>query len=135
MTNTTFKQATITSNEKGRHAELIAQTALLANGWQVSEPITPVAYDLTFRKPNSKRTYYAQVKTAFERNEPRYGGKYVIVRGHRSNGDVYTRNEVDYFIAVYNGEVYMFPNREVSEYWIRPEDISLKWTHLRRSLP
>lgn len=130
----TTQDMKMTSNDKGRHAELLAQTALLANGWQVSEPIAPEAYDLSFKRPDSKQTFYGQVKTAFVRDEERYGGKYVIVRGHKSNGDVYTREEVDYFLTVYDGEVYMFPNREVSEYWIRPRDIARKWTLLRRAI-
>src|SRR5690625_1953364 len=112
------------------HAELLAQTALLANGWAVSTPIGDQAYDLSFRRTDSKRTYYGQVKTSFTRNEERYGGKYVVVRGAKNNGDVYSKAEVDYFLAIYDGEVYLFPNAEKSEYWIRPEHINEKWTKL-----
>ena len=117
----------LTSNEKGRHAELLAATALLANGYTVLEPISPQAYDMAIRRADGS-TEYVQVKTVFSRNEERYGGEYLVVRGYRNNGDVYTREEVDYFIAVWQGVVYMFPNREAKEYWVKPEEVDEKWT-------
>jgi len=120
----------LSSNSKGKHAELLAATALLANGWSVLEPISPQAYDLAARNPNSHETIYVQIKTAFLRSEERYGGDYLVVRGSRNNGKVYEKDEVDVFIAVWEGECYLFPNREIKEYWIRPEDIDEKWTKL-----
>lgn len=120
----------LTSNDKGRHAELIAQTALLASGYTVLEPIAPEPFDLAIKRPGDKRTYYVQVKTAFKRNEKRYYGEYIVVRGAKRNGDVYTKDEVDYFVAVWDGKVYMFPNREISEYWVRPSELGVKWAEL-----
>lgn len=116
----------LSTNIKGKHAELLVQTAFMANGYEVSEPISPQPYDLVVRRGNDD-VRLVQVKTAFLRDEKRYGGKYVVVRGHKSNKDVYTRNEVDLFAAVWDGEVYIFPNREVSEYWCRPEELTKKW--------
>lgn len=124
----------LTPIEKGRHSELLAQTALLANGYTVLEPIAPEPFDLAIKRIGDKETFYVQVKSAFTRDEERYGGKYVVVKGAKNNGAVYTKVEVDYFIAIYDGEVYMFPNRERSEYWIRPEHISDKWTKLETGL-
>src|SRR5690625_5173572 len=115
----------LTSNEKGKHAELLVATALLANGYSVLEPISPQPYDLAVRTPEGD-TRYVQVKTAFQRNEERYGGEYVVVRGSRSNGKTYTLDEVDLFAAVWDGNVYLFPNRGKSEYWIRPGDLGEK---------
>lgn len=123
-----------TSNEIGKHAELLAQTALLANGYSVMEPISPQPYDLAARNPLTQETDYYQVKTAFLRDEERYGGKYLVVKGARNNGKVYEKREVDRFIAVWNGECYVFPNREVSEYWIRPSKIDEKWTKMETEL-
>lgn len=121
---------TLTSTERGRHAELLAQTALLANGYTVLEPISPEPFDLAIKRVGTNRTFYVQVKTAFLRDEERYGGQYIVVKGAKSNGDVYTKDEVDYFVAIWQGECYMFPNREISEYWIRPDQIETKWTKL-----
>lgn len=129
----TTKITQLSSNSKGKHAELLAQTALLANGFVVMEPISPQPYDLAIRRADGT-TAYVQVKSAFMRDEERYGGEYIVVRGAKSNGDVYTRDEVDYFVAVWDGEAYLFPNRECSEYWIKPEDLPKKWTHLKREI-
>lgn len=120
----------LTSNEKGRHAELLAQTALLANGYTVMEPIAPEAFDLAFKRIGEAATYYAQVKTAFPRNGERYGGEYIVVRGAKNNGKVYTKEEADYFVAVWDGEVYIFPNREITEYWTKLSEIGEKWQRL-----
>lgn len=120
----------LSSNEKGRHAELIAQMALLANGWSVLEPISPQPYDLAIRHAETHETYYVQVKTAILRNEKRYGGDYLVVKGAKNNGKVYTLDEADYFIAVYEGDCYLFPNREISEYWCKPEHAAIKWSKL-----
>lgn len=122
------------SNEKGRHAELIAQTALLANGYTVMEPIAPEAFDLAIKRPDGGDTSYVQVKTAMLRDEPRYGGKYLVIRGAKNNGARYTRDEVDYFVAIWQGRAYMFPNSEQSEYWVKPDEIGEKWTELSVNL-
>ena len=127
MATTTIE---LSSNIKGRHAELLAQTALLANGYSVLEPISPQPYDLAIRHPETGETSYVQIKTAFLRDEPRYGGEYVVVRGAKNNGQTYTREEVDHFAAVWDGEVYLFPNREISEYWVRPAELGVKWQRL-----
>src|SRR5699024_2788387 len=86
-----------TSNDKGKHAELPAQTALLANCYSVMQPISPQPYDLAARKPQTQETVYFQVKTAFLRDEERYGGEYLVVKGARNNGKVYEIDEVDRF--------------------------------------
>lgn len=124
----------LTPSEKGRHAELIAATALLANGFTVMEPIAPEPFDMAIKRIGEKETKYIQVKTAFLRNEKRYGGEYLVVRGAKNNGKVYTKEEVDFFIAVWDGKAYMFPNRCVSEYWIKPKDLAVKWTELKAGI-
>lgn len=123
-----------TSIERGRHAELLAQTALLSNGMTVLEPISPEPFDLAARVKDNGKTIYVQVKTAFSRDEDRYGGEYVVVRGSKSNGKVYTKKEVDFFVAVWEGTCYMFPNEEKSEYWVRPKDMDCKWTKLSMTI-
>jgi len=129
------KQITpLTSISKGKHAELLAQTALLANGYTVMEPISAEPFDMAIKRIGDKATSFVQVKTAFLRDEERYGGEYIVVRGAKNNGKVYTSQEVDYFVAVWDGDVYLFPNREKSEYWIRPSDLDVKWTKLETGL-
>jgi len=128
------KACAVSSNERGRHSELLAQTALLANGWSVLEPISPQPYDLAIRNPVTSETLYVQVKTAYERDERRYGGTYVIIKGARNNGLVYGKDEVDAFIAVHDNAVYMLPNREKSEYWVRKEQVGELWTRLELDL-
>src|SRR5699024_2659052 len=96
----------------------------------VMEPISPQAGDLAIRHPTTGETSYVQVKTAFSRNEERYGGEYIVVRGAKKSGRVYTREEVDYFIALWDGKAYLLPNGERPEYWIRPKDLATKWAEL-----
>lgn len=124
----------LTSISKGRYSELLAQTALLANGWTIMEPISPEPFDLAIKRIGDKQTFYVQVKTASVRSEERYGGEWVIVKGSKNNGQKYTKEEVDYLVTVHNGEVYMFDNRECSEYWVRPWLIDERWTKLEYAI-
>src|SRR5699024_8651492 len=120
---------TLTSNERGKHSELLAATSLLANGYTVLEPIAPEPLDLATKR-DGEPVKLVQVKTAFLRDEKRYGGEYIVVRGAKSNGKVYGKDEVDYFVAVWQGDCYLFPNREISEYWVRPYELSERWVKL-----
>lgn len=112
---------------KGRHSELLAQTALLANGWSVTEPIAPEPYDLVARAPGSTDWLTIQIKSARVRDD-RNGE--IVCYTRKNNGEVYGLNDCDLFIAVLNGEVYMFTNRNLSEYWVTQKNISEKWTKL-----
>lgn len=119
----------LNNNERGLHSELLAKVALLANGYKVLEPTAPYEpYDLAFRL--GKETLYVQVKSAYSRDEEVYNGKWIIVRGLKNNGNVYTLDEVDYFIFVWNNQCYMFPNRELQEYWFREHELEEKAIHL-----
>jgi len=116
---------------KGRYAELLAQTALLANGWSVAEPIAPEPFDLVARDPANGRWHRIQVKTA-RRRDDRNGE--IVVYAKKSNGAAYTRDDCDLIIGVVDDEVYMFPNREISEYWVHPNTIESRWTKLDTTL-
>ena len=120
------------TSTKGRHAELIAITALLANGWTVMEPTVAEAFDLGITRPGSTKLTRVQIKSV--RSRVRDGNEYVIVTGTKSNGQVYTLEEADYFIGVLDGVAYMFPNAGLTEYWIKPADINEKWTRLDASI-
>lgn len=115
----------LNSNDRGKHSELLAQTALLNNGYKVMEPINPQPYDLAIRDEHGS-TYYVQVKTAYSRDEKRYNGEWIIVRGAKNNGKIYSKKHVDYFITVWENKVYMFENRELKEYWFRRDQLDTK---------
>lgn len=112
---------------KGTHSELLAITALLANGWDVAEPIAPRRFDLVALPPGGKRWVQIQVKTARQRKD-RNGE--IVVYAKKNNGEPYTLDEAEYIIGIYENMVYIFPNRGIGEYWVRPELIDKVWTHL-----
>lgn len=120
------------SNTKGRHAELIAITALLANGYTVMEPTTPDVFDLGITRPGWTEFKRVQVKTA--RHRIKDGAEWIVVTGTRGNGQVYGTDEVDAFIGVHNGVAYMFDCRDISEYWCKPTELSDKWSRLDASI-
>lgn len=117
---------------KGRHSELIAITALLANGWTVMESVTPEAFDIGITRPGMGREFYrVQIKSARRRDDRK---DELVVYTRKNSGGVYTKAEADYIIGVIDGDVYMFPNREIGEYWCRPEDLGTKWTKLETGI-
>ena len=122
--------ADMTTLEKGRHTEITVIGALMSHGWTVLEPVTVEPYDLAIRRRDGGKTYYVQVKTPTFRNEKRYAGEYVVVKGAKNSGQVYSKDEVDYFATVIDGVAYMFDNREIAEYWVKLEDVDKRWTRL-----
>lgn len=122
----------LTTAERGKHSELIAATALMGRGYSVMFPASPAElYDLAFKTSESKRTFYVQVKTGQIRREKRYGNEpYLIVKGTRNDGVVYGKEDIDYFIAIHEGKSYMFPNREITEYWCKLSELATKWERI-----
>ncbi|WP_425388941.1 group I intron-associated PD-(D/E)XK endonuclease [Cytobacillus solani] len=112
---------------KGRHSELLAQTALLANGWSVAEPIAPEPFDLVARAPGTTEWRRIQIKSARVRDDRK---DQVVCNARKNNGKPYEISDCDLFIAVLNGEVFMFENREITEYWVGVDLIDTKWTRL-----
>lgn len=112
---------------KGTHSELLATTALLANGWDVAEPVAPRAFDLVAKPPNETRWVQIQVKTARARTD-RNGE--IVVYAKKNNGQPYTLEEAEYIIGIHGNDVYLFPNRCIGEYWVAEADIKNKWQHL-----
>ena len=128
MTQTTTQSTPhqLSTSSIGRHSELLAMAALIANGWSVSEPTVPEAYDLLAYKDGL--TVRAQVKTIKQRT--RDGIDYYVIRGLKNSGQVYSLADCDGFIGVIGDSVYMTTNREISEYWIRAEEVNDRWTKL-----
>lgn len=115
----------------GRHSELLAATALLANGFEVAQPIAPEVYDLLVRNPATNDYSRVQVKTARVR-EDRDGA--IVVYARKGNGEAYTPDDCDMIVGVNGGDVYIFPCRGISEYWSNPNSASDKWTLLPTAL-
>lgn len=116
------------SSSIGRHSELIAQTALLANGFTVLEPIVPEPFDLAVTRKGDATIKRIQIKTIIKRNKS--GNEWYVIRGKKNSGDVYSLEDCDAFIGVWNNRVYMTPNREISEYWSSVDEVESKWTRL-----
>jgi len=112
----------------GRHSELLAQTALLANGWTVLEPIVQEPFDIAVMRRGDKTAKLIQVKSIIKRNKS--GRDWFVIRGKKNNGDVYTLDDCDYFIGVYDNCVYMTKTRNISEYWAAVDEVETKWTRL-----
>lgn len=118
----------LTTASIGRHSELLAQTALLANGWTVLESIVPEPFDLAVTKRGDNRICRIQIKTLIQRNKN--GIDYYVLKGKKNNGDVYDKHDCDIFIGVTNSRVYLVDNRCLGEYWTRVDEVSTKWTEL-----
>lgn len=122
----------MTTAAVGRHSELIAITALLANGYTVLEPAVPEPFDLAITRKGEKVIVRAQVKTALFREKD--GIEYYVVKGKKNSGIVYDLDDCDIFLGVIGNDVYMFDNGLLTEYWVRADAIEGKWTRLTTRL-
>ena len=118
------------------YSELVAEMALLANGYVVSRPSTAEAYDLKAEDPVNGREYKYQIKTIRKRMDR--GGE-LVVYATNGRGRPYSKTDVDYFIGVLatDGEtprVFMFENRGIREYWATEERASKRWIELSINL-
>lgn len=109
--------------EKGAYSQLIASAALIANGWQVAEPIVPEVFDYLAKEPGGNEWLPVQVKTA----RWRASRNSWVVSGTRSSGDAYQPEDVRYMVGVCgDGNVFIFDCVGYKEYWATPGKIS-KW--------
>ncbi|MFZ4454278.1 group I intron-associated PD-(D/E)XK endonuclease [Salibacterium aidingense] len=116
-------QTTVT----GRASELMAAMALMNVGWEVAEPVVDEVYDLVGRDPVNGAWATIQCKTLRLREKD--GQNWYIIEGKRSNGGVYSSDEVDYMCGVdaETGDVYMTETRGLTEYWQRPGEHPAKY--------
>lgn len=119
-------QNELSTSTIGRHSELLAMAALLADGWSVSEPTVPEAHDLLASKNGQQMR--VQVKTIKQREKD--GVPYYVIRGLKNSGDVYSLSDCDAFIGVVGEHVYLAENRCLSEYWAKVDEASEKWRYL-----
>jgi len=118
--------ATLSTSTIGRHSELLAMAALLADGWSVSEPTVPEAHDLLASKNGQQMRI--QVKTIKQREKD--GVPYYVIRGLKNNREVYSLSDCDAFIGVVGEHVYLAENRCLSEYWAKVSEVDEKWRYL-----
>lgn len=120
----------------GKYSELVAQLALLANGWRVHESKTAEAYDILATDPVSGEFAKIQVKTIRQRMDR--GGD-LVVYTKKGNGTAYDRADADLMIGVWviEGEaprVFIFENRLCGEYWASEARASERWIELPLAL-
>lgn len=120
----------------GKYSELVAQVALLANGWRVHESRTAEAYDILATDPVSGEFAKIQVKTIRQRMDR--GGD-LVVYAKKGNGTAYDRADADLIIGVWviEGEaprVFIFENRLCGEYWASEARASERWIELPLAL-
>lgn len=120
----------------GKYSELVAQLALLANGWRVHESKTAEAYDILATDPVSGEFAKIQVKTIRQRMDR--GGD-LVVYAKKGNGTAYDRADADLIIGVWviEGEaprVFIFENRLCGEYWASEARASERWIELPLAL-
>ena len=116
----------LSTSTVGEHSELLAQAALLADGWTVHKPITPEAHDLLAVKGGN--VLRIQVKTIKLRE--RDDTAYYVIRGLKNNGAVYSQTDCDAFIGVIGEHVYLTECRAISEYWCKVDEVSERWRYL-----
>lgn len=118
--------APLSTSSIGRHSELLAMAALIADGWVVHEATTPEAYDLIAIKDG---VYIrAQVKTIKQREKG--GVPYYVIRGLKNNGQAYDLSDCDAFIGVVGGRVFLTRCEGLTEYWVRAEHVGEKWKEI-----
>lgn len=115
----------LSSTSKGSHAELIVQTAFIAEGYDVLLPVVPTTYDLALTLPGRPGIIRVQTKMITKRT--RDGVDYFVIKGRRNTGNPYTLEETTLFAGVYDGKVYVTENRVLSEYWCKVEEAHLRW--------
>lgn len=120
------------SEVTGVYSELVAQVALLANGWRIHESRTAEAYDILATDPVSGEHVKIQVKTIRQRMDR--GGD-LVVYAKKGNGTAYDRSDADYLVGVWAAEgeiprVFMFENRMLGEYWASEATAAERWVEL-----
>jgi hypothetical protein len=120
----------------GTYSEVVAELALLANGYTVSRPRTAEPFDLKAECPKTGRELKVQVKTVRKRSDRNFE---LVVQATKGNGEIYTKSDVDVFVGVLAEEgeiprVYMFENREIKEYWATESRAEKRWERLELPL-
>lgn len=115
----------------GAISELTAAKAMMTSlGWEVSKPLVPEVYDFLCRDPVSGKAARVQVKTLRIRKDR---DNALVVYARKSNGEPYTRDEVDYIIGVdlEGNRAFMFDCEGLCEYWSTEQTAAKRWIELK----
>lgn len=120
----------------GSYSELVAEMALMANGYVVSRTRTAEPFDFKAEDPLTGAELKVQVKTIRKRSDR---GNELVVYATNGRGKTYAKSDVDYFIGVLAEEgevprVWMFENRGLREYWASEARASKRWVELSIAL-
>jgi len=113
----------------GKVSEITAALALIANGWEVAEPVMAEEYDLVAKDPIDKKWRTFQVKSLRRRSDR---NNEMVIVGRKNNGGTYQPSEVDYMLGVdtVNDVVYMVECSGLSEYWASESTAAKRWVEL-----
>lgn len=113
----------------GKVSEITAALALIANGWEVAEPVMAEEYDLVAKDPIDKKWRTFQVKSLRRRSDR---NNEMVIVGRKNNGGTYQPSEVDYMLGVDNANdtVYMVECSGLSEYWASESTAAKRWVEL-----
>lgn len=113
----------------GKVSEITAALALIANGWEVAEPVMAEEYDLVAKDPIDKKWRTFQVKSLRRRSDR---NNEMVIVGRKNNGGTYQPSEVDYMLGVdtVNDVVYMVECSGLSEYWASEATAAKRWVEL-----
>jgi len=111
----------------GKVSEMTAARALLANGWEVADPVVAEVYDLVAKDPANGEWYTVQIKTLRKRSDR---NNELVVYARKGNGQPYQPQDCDYIIGVDGDTAYMFECRGISEYWSSEATAKKRWIKL-----
>lgn len=111
----------------GTISELTATRALLANGWEVSNPAVDEVYDLVAKDPLSGEFRTCQVKTIRRRSDR---NNEMVIYATNGKGKPYSPSDCDYIVGVEKDTVYMFENTGLKEYWRTDASAAKRWVRL-----
>lgn len=121
------------SEVTGKYSELIAEAALVANGFRVSKPNMSEAHDLSAVDPLNGEDYKYQVKTIRVRSDRK---NELVIYSTNSRGEPYSKTDVDMFIGVLVSEgepprVFVVENDGVrKEIWASEARAVKRWVEL-----
>lgn len=111
----------------GKVSEITATLALIANGYEVSQPVMAEEYDLVAKDPVNKQWKTFQVKSLRKRTDR---NNEMVIIGRKNNGVAYQPSEVDYMLGVDGDTVYMVECSGLMEYWASEATASKRWIEL-----
>lgn len=108
----------------GKLSEMTVARALIANGWEVSDPIVDEIYDLVAKDPLTGDFKTIQVKTIRRRSDR---NNEMVMYATNGKGNAYQPQDCDYIAGVEGDNVYLTECRGIKEYWASDKAASDRW--------